>query len=116
MSTALSFKDFLQQLDEYFTREDLRAAYLPLLDSLKDLVPINSWSYIEELKERVTHYDFESDDDDMLFWEVVSELEIQLQEIGNQLMLEEPGEEITYARVEGYPPLLWLDNFYSVVY
>lgn len=112
----LTIASFIAELDEYFTREDLIHAFPPMLESLKELTPIESWGMIDSLIQGVYKHDFEDEDPkaDMLFWEIVSEVEYQLLQIGTHLVPRQPfvPPNSSYELVEGYPALTWLGNRY----
>lgn len=115
-SKTLTIAAFIGELDEYFTREDLLHAFPPMLESLKELTPIDAWRIINTLIRGVYEHDFEDEDPkaDMLFWEIVSEVEYQLSQIGTHLVPRQPfvPPNTSYEVVEGYPALEWLGNRY----
>lgn len=119
MTKVLSIHDFLDELDEHFTRDDLVYTYPPVLESLKALVPMNDWKAIDQFIERVYAHAFDAEGDDeaaMLFWEIISEFEYQLMEIGSYLVPRSLLASTTaaYEAVEGYPELEWLGKHYRV--
>lgn len=119
MTKIFSIADFLDELDEHFTRDDLVYTFPPVLESLKELVPMNDWKAIDRFIERVYAHAFDAEEDDqaaMLFWGIISEFEYQLMEIGTYLVPRSllASTAADYEVVEGYPELEWLGKHYRV--
>lgn len=116
MTKVLTIAAFIGEIDEYFTREDLIHTFPPMLESLKELTPIDAWGIINTLIRGVYKHDLEDEDPkaDMLFWEIISEVEYQLSRIGTHLVPRNPPvyPGLSYEVVEGYPALMWLGNRY----